>query len=302
MDAFTSFLEEHRDERICMITPGGNHGDTLIHMGAAKKLGEVGARYVSLNLEEEYRRSLALGAKYLLNIAAWKLGLRAGFKLLDIPTDTGLILFEGGGYMSDIWYGPVLLNQVTRRHKKPIAVGPQSYLFTRTDLGAMLDDRPVTLFCRETRSYQHLADMELPPNVEVRVSPDTALYLEPGDLEGLIMDSSDSYDLVSFRNDRESMVSPTLRGEVIGGAVNPRVGDISKRGEMSDFVSAVANADRVFTDRLHVAILAYILGKETTLFGNTYHKSLGVWEYSLRDRVRFVELSEPVLNNDVELD
>ena len=70
------------------------------------------------------------------------------------------------------------------------------------------------------------------------------------------------------------------------------VGDISKRGRLEDFVSAVANADRIFTDRLHVAILAHTLGKEATLYDNRYHKNRGVYEYSLRKnrKIRFVEL------------
>ncbi|MCK4438582.1 polysaccharide pyruvyl transferase family protein, partial [Candidatus Bathyarchaeota archaeon] len=59
---------------------------------------------------------------------------------------------------------------------------------------------------------------------------------------------------------------------------------------LTDFVSWVANAETVYTDRLHVAILSSILGKDVTLFGNIYHKNRGVWEISLRDSVRFVEI------------
>jgi hypothetical protein len=32
-----------------------------------------------------------------------------------------------------------------------------------------------------------------------------------------------------------------------------------------------------------------MLGKDATLYSNRYHKNRGVWEYSLRDSVRFVE-------------
>ena len=103
MDAIESFLKEHEDDKIFAITPGGNHGDTLIHMGMVMKLEELGCDYQCLNLEESYKRQALLGAKYLLNIAAWKLGGGRGFDLLDIPSDADLILFEGGGYMNDIW-------------------------------------------------------------------------------------------------------------------------------------------------------------------------------------------------------
>ena len=75
MDAFEEFLGEHSGKRFCNVTPGGNHGDTLIHMGLNKKLDEEGIEYVGLNLEETYGRDLLTGVKYLLNIAAWKIGL-----------------------------------------------------------------------------------------------------------------------------------------------------------------------------------------------------------------------------------
>ena len=242
-DAFTSFLEEHRGDRICTVTPGGNHGDTLIHMGLVKVLDFLGVEYTCLNLEEAYREKPTMALKYLLNIAAWRTGLNLGFGLLDIPGNTDLILFEGGGYMNDIWYGPVLLRQVLQRHKKPVAVAPQSYAFRGTDFMGMLPrDRPVTLFSRERYSLEHLSEMmPRPANVSLRLSQDTALYL---------------------------------------------------RGSLSNFVSAVANARRIYTDRLHVSILAHILGKEVTLYSNRYHKNRGVYEFSLSgdSKVVFVEV------------
>ncbi|NIN69141.1 MAG: hypothetical protein GTO63_31525 [Anaerolineae bacterium] len=72
MDAFTEFLRENRDMNTMVLTPGGNHGDTLIHMGLVKRLDEQGFRYSCFNLEKAYKRSLALGGKYLLNIFFWK--------------------------------------------------------------------------------------------------------------------------------------------------------------------------------------------------------------------------------------
>ncbi len=293
MDAFESFLAEHADEKICTVTPGGNHGDTLIHMGMVKKLEEAGCDYQCVNLEEVYGRNRLVGVKYLVNIAAWRLGVDRGLSLLDIPRDASLILFEGGGYMNDIWYGLVLLGQVLRRHEQPVAVAPQSYWFEETDfMGLFRDGRPVTLFCREHYSLDLLTRMEGPPNVRLLASGDTALYLRRRDLEEYIAPSNGAYDLVCLRKDRESIVPRDLRREIIEGSAAPLVGDISKKGRLEDFVSAVANADRIFTDRLHVAILAHTLRKEATLYDNRYHKNRGVYEYSLRKnrKIRFVEL------------
>jgi len=294
LDAFEAFLAEHGDDKICAITPGGNHGDTLIHMGLIKKLDELGIEYVCRNLEENYTRRRAVGLKYLLNIAASKLGRKGGFRLIDIPEDTGLILFEGGGYMNDLWYGLVLLGEILRRHDQPIAIAPQSYWFKETDfLGMLACECPVTLFCRELYSQELLESRPRPDNVRILASGDTALYLETPDLEGLIDREDETYDLVCFRRDKESVIPDGLRREVTKASEVPRVGDISKEGSLGDFVSTVANARRVHTDRLHVAILAHILGREATLYDSFYHKSRGVFEYSLRQnpRIKFIEFT-----------
>lgn len=290
MDAFTEFLRMNRDKNTMVITPGGNHGDTLIHMGLVKKLDEQGFRHSCFNLEHAYERSLALGGKYLLNIFFWKAGIDAGFRLLEVPDDVELVLFDGGGYMNDIWYGPALLKAVTKRTRAPIAVAPQSYVFNRTRLADFLmDGREAMLFCRERYSYEHLKGQGLPPNVQLRLSPELALYLTPGDLAEFIKPTEGRYQLIAIRRDRESAVTGNLIREIEQACDNPVSRDVSMEGSLTDFVSWVANAETVYTDRLHVAITSSILGKDVTLYGNRYHKNRGVWEYSLRESVRFIE-------------
>jgi exopolysaccharide biosynthesis predicted pyruvyltransferase EpsI len=291
-DAFMSFLEEYRDDKICTVTPGGNHGDTLIHMGLVKVLDYLGVEYTCLNLEDVYRESPPVAFKYLVNIATWKAGLNLGFGLLDIPEDADLILFEGGGYMNNIWYGPVLLQQVLRRHKKPVAIAPQSYTFKGTDFLRILPrDRPLTFFSRERYSLEHLSEMPFPKNVSLQLSQDTALYLQKADLTPLVELSCESYDLVSFRRDKESLVPAREKAAVKEACKNPLIEDVSMRGSLKDFVSAVVNARRILTDRLHVSILAHIWGKQVILYSNRYHKNRGVYEYSLKGdpNVVFVE-------------
>ena len=184
--------------------------------------------------------------------------------------------------MNDLWYGPALMMEALK-HDKPIVVAPQSYWFRDSGFMELLrGGRSITLFCREPYSHRHLTEIGVPPSVKVLLAEDTALYLEAEDLEGYIDSAEGHYDLICLRDDRESAISRDLRRSILNEAVNPLVMDISKRGSFKDFVSIIANADRVYTDRLHVAILAAILGKETLLIGNRYHKNRGVYEYSLR--------------------
>jgi Exopolysaccharide biosynthesis protein len=59
--------------------------------------------------------------------------------------------------------------------------------------------------------------------------------------------------------------------------------DLSSRevASFEDFVNSVAASALVFTDRLHVGILAARMGKRTFLFEGSYHKCRGVYERSL---------------------
>jgi len=290
MDAFTEFLRENRDRKTVTVTPGGNHGDTLIHMGLVKKLEEQGYDYTSLNLERIYRGNPVIGGKYLMNILLWKTGIEAGFRLIEVPEDVELVLFDGGGYMNDIWYGPALLRAVMRQSQAPIAIAPQSYFFNHTKFADYFTDgREATLFCREHYSYDHLKGQRLSTNVQLKLSPELALYLTPEDLEEYIKLREERYQLVAMRRDRESTVTGNRIREIEQACDNPVSRDVSMEGSLTDFMSWVTNAETVYTDRLHVAIMSSTLGKDTTLYGNRYHKNRGVWEYSLRDSVRFVE-------------
>jgi exopolysaccharide biosynthesis predicted pyruvyltransferase EpsI len=291
MDAFMDFLERNRSKKITTVTPGGNHGDTLIHMGMIKKLNEKNIDFFSLNLEKEYKNKPYIGFKFLFNIALWKVGSSRGFKLVNIPKDTDLILFEGGGYMNDFWYGPEFVHQIIKRNDKPVAIAPQSYLFSETSIDKIFGKRKnITLFCRERYSQKHLEDLIDSEKINVKLSKDTALYLDEKDLENFIQPYTEEYELVAFRQDRESLISRDIQNKFLKKCSNPYKKDVSMIKKFDDFISLVANAGDIFTDRLHVKILGKIMDKKTTLYPNKYHKNLGVWEYSLKDSINYAQV------------
>lgn len=298
MDEFESFLAENRDKKIYVISPGGNCGDALIHMGLVKKLKDVNADYIYMNLEEVYKKRISVGVKYLLNIASYKAGLDSPFRLFKIPREVELILFEGGGYMNDLYYGLVLLKEILKDSKKtPVAVAPNSFWFRKANFKNLFaSERPVTFFCREKYSYALLSEMHLPENVEVHLSKDTSLYLTREDLARFILSKARKNNLVCFRSDRESIIPKRVKQQIIKGvkenSSNILVADISKWGSLKAYVSVVANSSKIYTDRLHVAIVAHVLRKEFTLFSNCYHKNRGVYEYSLKNdpKAKFKDL------------
>jgi len=295
MDEFESLLVENQDKKICVITPGGNHGDTLIHLGLIKKLNSVKADYCCVNLEDICRHRIHVGMKYLLKIAASKIGLDYAFKIFNIPRGTELILFEGGGYMNDLYHGFVLLKEVLENHKTPVVVAPNSFWFKKTDFRTVLSDEwPVILFCREKYSFDIVSEAHLPKNTQVYLSQDISLYLTREELSEFIPFHKEKHDLVCLRKDIESVIPNETKQRIVEkakeGDNNLLVADISKSGTFKDFVSAVDNADKIYTDRLHVAIMGHIFGKDLMMFDNSYHKNLGVYEYSLKEnsKIRFV--------------
>jgi exopolysaccharide biosynthesis predicted pyruvyltransferase EpsI len=140
--------------------------------------------------------------------------------------------------------------------------------------------------------------MSLPKNVHVSLSHDTAFYLSKKDFHP----SNCAYDLICFRTDVESILSQKAVDKIIlqrngitgfwqseGEIITE---DISKHVDFDSFVKLIEGSGKVITDRAHVAILATILGKDTTLYPNSYYKNKGIYEYSLScyPNVRFVEV------------
>jgi exopolysaccharide biosynthesis predicted pyruvyltransferase EpsI len=86
--------------------------------------------------------------------------------------------------------------------------------------------------------------------------------------------------MTPFRQWTEDTIArdhPELRGL-------PRfVRDLSSRevATFDKFVQTICDAALVFTDRLHVGILAARLGKKTYLFEGNYHKCTGIYERSM---------------------
>lgn len=128
------------------------------------------------------------------------------------------------------------------------------------------------------------------------ISHDTALYLSKGNYNS----EDGSYDLICTRKDKESVVDWNI--DALGQRRNTALknGDKKTRRILVEemeyvphfkiWVNLVAGAHKVFTDRLHVGILSAILGKDTFLYPNFYHKNKGVYEYSLHKfpNVRFI--------------
>lgn len=272
---FTEFLVKNRKKRFHIVSLPGNHGDILIHQGLFKKLKELDIPFYNTNIKKNR-------LYYIYRTLHSRFGVTGR---ITIKNDCDFILFQGGGYMSDftgLCNGLRLLECVSR-YAKPIVFAPQAFYFTNVDFKKILEkaESEIYLFCREKQSFQLLQEMNLPGHIYSFVSPDTAFYFNKSDFN----DTNGGYDLVSFRKGGESKLSSLEKEtfikylEGIGRKIYCE--DVSISGTYQDFVQIIAGADRIFTDRLHVAILGSILEKKTILFPNIYFKNKAVYNYSL---------------------
>lgn len=324
LDELEKILLKYRSKRFLVIEPGGNNGDRLLYLGLERKLSELGIDYTVLKYEENPKFSflhvLYFGfLKRILNVCTALDKFNNSLDLALNKIDNWIyvrtlrankikvnpeyvILIHGGANINDFYgHGIRLLNNVIQNNPNSIIiVGPQTYWFRETCFPKLFlaAKQEIYLFCREKYSYNLLSSMTLPKNVHISLSYDTLFYLSKREFHP----RQGAYDLICFRTDRESTLSQKQiaqlpRNRLINlnhlkqskkGIV---AGDISLLNDFDDFVNLIEGSRKVFTDRLHVAILSTIIGKDTVLYSNSYYKNKGVYEFSLSKcpNIKFID-------------
>jgi exopolysaccharide biosynthesis predicted pyruvyltransferase EpsI len=284
-DSFADFIETHPATKLFFDPLNGNHGDSLILMGANRVLEA------------------------------------APQTIVDDIDAADVIVINGGGAMNDIWkVGPERIRDYRTTHPdKPIIIGPSSFFFEKTDFKALcsLSKAPITLWSREKYSVDHLLKFDLPEHVTLRLGHDFAFALAGSELiENLKNDLREKHLLVAMRGDREAagklvakirlnalpqpIKAPLLKirevlikrktqaqsQESVGKLdVQPDIPtiheDLSLSGNFENFCDKVAHAKSIVTNRLHISILGYLLGKPVSLIPGNYHKIRGVCEWTM---------------------
>jgi exopolysaccharide biosynthesis predicted pyruvyltransferase EpsI len=326
LDKLEEILQKYRDRKFVVIEPGGNNGDRLIYLGLEKKLREMGINYHILRYKEK-KGNAALYKTYVL----WKTFTKTltflthsnyaltAIDIVDkkfhehafeaiVPRNArahmsaDVILIHGGANMNDLWsHGIRLLKNVIQQNPDNIViVAPQTYWFYRTKFSKLFSGtkQDIYLFSREKYSYSLLKSMNLPENIHVLLSPDAVFYLSRDDFHPL----TGTYDLVCFRNDPESVIF-SLKSDYPQKLIEElklsnravHVEDVPVLCSFEEFIKLIEGSNRVYTDRLHVAIPAAILGKDTVLYSNSYYKNKGVFEFSLKahfPNLKFVDIAK----------
>ena len=288
-DPYVQFLQENRHRTFYMKPWNGNSGDVLIWLGTAQLLKDLHVH-----------------------------------RTLD-PHEAQIILIPGGN--QTMWQENIEVwkDAWSRWPGKDFVVGPTTIWLGLTRWDHEIQHRHVrvmALFARDPASYAILLTCRLNGNVTIGLSHDPALYLRDSELIGRHREAAtDEFVLLAFRGDFEGLKKPpgrwgswlhlvpsclqqriegwdrTIRRQSkIARAVRGthslkplRVCDVSTF-PFPYFLETVRSAEEVHTDRLHVMLLAAMLGKPTFAYGTRFRKLENVYEHSVKSwaRVEFI--------------
>ncbi len=195
-------------------------------------------------------------------------------------------------------------------------VGPAGLCTDRADWADVINTlgtRVTALFARDPASFEVLKSAGLRQDITIALSHDPALYLRDSQwLRSHRAAATEEYVLAAFRDDHEAAHScisvfgiprrlvpgrvynwhvkrtahrvrdrKLARAEAsVTGAMPVRKEDVS-RHRLEVFVEIIRAAREVHTDRLHVALLAAMLGKKVHAYQTAHDKLERVYRHSL---------------------
>jgi exopolysaccharide biosynthesis predicted pyruvyltransferase EpsI len=281
-NVYLQFLERNRDRVFYNYPYPGNPGDSLIRMGTQLLLEDRGIRTTQ-----------------------------------DITT-ADICLFAGG--CPTMWPDVMKLIETYLNSSYPgqLVIGPATFEFGLTpwpELFRQFKDRIAGLFTRDWKSYQNLCSADLPDSIVKGVSHDPVFYLLATPWhKRQQMDLSEDYILVSLRRDHEMtpgfeerMLKPilTFMTKRKAGKFTRWARNRSKQRKISHiqqferdkhqniqdvdiwlldteaYLETIRKASRIYTDRLHVMIVASMLGKKVYAFSTLYGKLEHVYQTSM---------------------
>lgn len=256
-DVLEQFLLENvKGRKVCYCPNPGNAGDALIWWGTVCLFKKLGIKFTL------YHPRLSLSG---------------------IET----IVYPGGGNLVPFYNDCAFFLGKHMNLKRPIVVLPHTIQGHELLLTRLLPN--VTLFCREKMSYEYCKEV-VPFANNVFLACDLAFYADLTPFVKKARGKNRSKTLFAFRTDCE--INEERRGVVLPASnkdIPVLCGDITQMSSYNQnyavvkcFVKAIDSYDEVWTDRLHVGIAAFLLGKRVHLFDNSYGKNRAVYESSIK--------------------
>lgn len=259
--ALEQFLIDHlKNKKVAYCQNTGNAGDALIWYGTICLFKKLGIFHTPYHLE----------------------------KIVNTPSKAiDVIVFGGGGNFVPYYHHCSMFIKKVMRKEKPVIILPQTIQGHQRLLRRLLPN--VTLFCREQMSYEYCLD-NVPYQDNVLLACDLAFF---ADLTPFTMPRKEKNDplthLYAFRLDceinklREGIPLPRDNQDIsLYGTITETTSYAENYAVVEKFIKTIDAYDVVWTDRLHVGIAAFLLGKKVHLFDNSYGKVRAVFEATLK--------------------
>jgi exopolysaccharide biosynthesis predicted pyruvyltransferase EpsI len=203
----------------------------------------------------------------------------------SIPID--VIVYSGGGNLVPYYHHCFQFLQDVMGRGIPVIVLPHTIQGHQSLLSQL---RPnVTLLCREKMSY-HYCKKIVPYKENVFLACDLAFFADltpftPSKKE----EEAPPKNLFAFRLDceinklREGIPLPSTNQDISSyGSLTDTTSDDENFAVVERFIKTIDAYDVVWTDRLHVGIAAFLLGKKVHLFDNSYGKTRAVFASTIK--------------------
>lgn len=251
-------FREYRSREFIFVEPGGNFGDLLIYRGAEKLARLAELKFTSVKHNE--------------------------FMNSSYPKKSVVYIHGSGGFLP-FWSGTPIkeLRKAISEHYEVVVLGPSTFSNDKAFLEKVMCSHmekaranKILVLCRDRVSYIVLQQC-ISGNVELLLDHDTALNLQSEDLPQSNCGNG-RFTLYAIREDKEAY--NIKNKEYFSVWVDP----VKYCKSFEEWVKIHAHAKKIVTNRLHSAIAGTILGKETILLPNNYHKNRAVWQFSLKSR------------------
>lgn len=207
-----------------------------------------------------------------------QLNIVADYTELDSNPLNDVLLIDGGGNLVD-YYSDVrnFLEKKKELYKEIIILPHTIYGENQKKLLNSFNNN-VVIFCREMISYTFAK--KYATKCQVYLWHDCAFY---NDFSNLSVKGKGI--LNAYRKDIES-----ARDKIPEDNSDLSYNGYAKK-PLDNFLNRINEFEVVNTDRLHVGIVAALLGKTVNLYSNSYFKNHAVYEYSMSrfPNVKFIE-------------
>lgn len=297
-DPYVHFLNSHRHTLFHCRPYPGNGGDELIQKGTLQLLSDL------------------------------------DIDVTPDPNKAKIILYPGGCPTMHSQVMVSIEETLKDFSEAELVIGPATFQFGYTGWVKICNrfaHRIKALFARDPNSFANLQRAPLRNNIKIGLSHDPALYLHNTEwLEELKRNDKEEYVLLAFRRDHEMKADiperwikifqlylppktskklthwfrkrARLRKSQIARKIsNPRLvfNEVNIVDmDFDSYVNVIRHSKKVHTDRLHVMLLAAMLGKPVFAYETSYQKLESVYEHSMKGWANVTFISSKYCNKN----